>query len=107
EMGITTSSCIAGVANRAFGTENRANRAPSNAAINGCPDDLLPGTDDDFATEEDNCAGGLNELQDDVANFTFFMAHLAAPPAHPISDGAGADRGPPPFKPAPPHCPAL
>jgi CxxC motif-containing protein (DUF1111 family) len=93
EMGITTSSCIAGVANRAFGTENRANRAPSNAVINGCPDDLVPGTDDDFATEEDNCAGGVNELQDDVANFTFFMAHLAAPPAQAISAGSAADRG--------------
>ena len=59
EMGITTSSCNFGVANRSFGTENRANRAPSNAVINGCPDDLVPGTDDDFATEENNCAGGL------------------------------------------------
>jgi CxxC motif-containing protein (DUF1111 family) len=93
EMGITTSSCNSGVANRSFGTENRANRAPSNAVINGCPDDLLPGTDDDFATEFDNCAGGLNELQDDVANFTFFMAHLAAPPAQAIAANSAADRG--------------
>ena len=80
EMGITTSSCNGGVANRAFGTENRANRAGTNAVINGCPDDAVPGTDDDFATEANNCAGGVNELQDDVANFTFFMAHLAPPP---------------------------
>jgi CxxC motif-containing protein (DUF1111 family) len=93
EMGITTSSCNRGVANRSFGTENRANRAPSNAVINGCPDDLVPGTDDDFATEENNCAGGLNELQDDVANFTFFMAHLAAPPRATISAGSAAERG--------------
>jgi CxxC motif-containing protein (DUF1111 family) len=93
EMGITTSSCNFGVANRSFGTENRANRAPSNAVINGCPDDLVPGTDDDFATEENNCAGGVNELQDDVANFTFFMAHLAAPPAVAISAGSAQDRG--------------
>jgi CxxC motif-containing protein (DUF1111 family) len=93
EMGITTSSCNSGVANRSFGTENRANRAPSNAVINGCPDDLVPGTDDDFATEFDNCAGGLNELQDDVANFTFFMAHLAAPPAQAIAANSAADRG--------------
>ena len=91
EMGITTSSCNFGVANRAFGTENRANRAPSNAVINGCPDDLVPGTDDDFATEENNCAGGVNELQDDVANF--FRAHLAAPPAQAIAAGSAADRG--------------
>ena len=93
EMGITTSSCNFGVANRSFGTENRANRAPSNAVINGCPDDLVPGTDDDFATEENNCAGGLNELQDDVANFTFFMTHLAAPPAVAIAAGTAQDRG--------------
>jgi CxxC motif-containing protein (DUF1111 family) len=93
EMGITTSSCIAGVANRAFGTENRANRAGTNAIINGCPDDQVPGTDDDFATEENNCAGGLNQLQDDVANFTFFMTHLAPPPPLAISAGSAADRG--------------
>jgi len=93
EMGITTSSCTGGVANRAFGTENRANRAPSNAVINGCPDDQVPGTDDDFATELNNCAGGVNELQDDVANFTFFMAHLAAPPALAITAGSTQDRG--------------
>jgi CxxC motif-containing protein (DUF1111 family) len=93
EMGITTSSCSRGVANRAFGTENRANIAGSNAVINGCPDDQVPGTDDDFATEENNCAGGLNELQDDVANFAFFMAHLAAPPRLAITAGSAADRG--------------
>ena len=93
EMGITTSSCNFGVANRSFGTENRSNRAPTNALINGCPDDLVPGTDDDFATEENNCAGGVNELQDDVANFTFFMTHLAAPPAVPIAAGSAQDRG--------------
>jgi CxxC motif-containing protein (DUF1111 family) len=93
EMGITTSSCNGGVANRAFGTENRANRAPSNAVINGCPDDAVPGTDDDFATETNNCAGGVNELQDDVANFTFFMTHLAPPPPLAIVAGTAQDRG--------------
>jgi CxxC motif-containing protein (DUF1111 family) len=93
EMGITTSSCNGGVANRAFGTENRANRAPSNAVINGCPDDAVPGTDDDFATETNNCAGGVNELQDDVANFTFFMTHLAPPPPVAIVAGTAQDRG--------------
>jgi len=93
EMGITTSSCNGGVANRAFGTENRANRAPSNAVINGCPDDAVPGTDDDFATETNNCAGGVNQLQDDVKNFTFFMAHLAPPPPVAISAGTAQDRG--------------
>ena len=93
EMGITTSSCIRGARNNAFATENRANRAGTNAIINGCPDDQVPGIDDDFAAEENECAGGVNELQDDVANFTFFMAHLAAPPALPIAAGSAADRG--------------
>ena len=93
EMGITTTSCIRGAANSAFATENRANRAPTNAVINGCPDDQLPGTDENFAAENNNCAGGLNELQDDVANFTFFMAHLAAPPQLAIAPGSSQDRG--------------
>ena len=80
EMGITTSSCAAGQVVSDFATENRANRSPTNAVINGCPDDLVPGTDDNFAAENNNCAGGLTGVQDDVANFAFFMRHLAAPP---------------------------
>jgi CxxC motif-containing protein (DUF1111 family) len=93
EMGITTSSCNRGVPNRTFATENRANMAGTNAVINGCPDDQKPGTDDDFATANNNCASGLNQLQDDVANFTFFMAHLAPPPPVPITAGSSQDRG--------------
>jgi CxxC motif-containing protein (DUF1111 family) len=93
EMGITTDSCIRGTVNRAFATENRANRAGTNAVINGCPDDAVPGTDDSLAAETNNCAGGVNELQDDIGFFTFFMAHLAAPPALPISAGSAQDRG--------------
>ena len=93
EMGITTSSCIRGTPNLAFATENRANRAPTNAIINGCPDDQVPGTDDDLAEETNNCAGGVNELQDDVANFTFFMAHLAPPVPVAITPGSSQDRG--------------
>ena len=80
EMGITTTSCAAGRAVTDFATENRANRLPSNAVINGCPDDLVPGTDDNFAAEENNCANNLTAIQDDVANFAFFMRNLAPPP---------------------------
>jgi len=80
EMGITTTSCAGGTVVRDFATENRANRAPTNAVINGCPDDMKPGVDDDQAAETNNCAGGLTEVQDDVANFAFFMRALAAPP---------------------------
>ncbi|HEY4970312.1 MAG TPA: di-heme oxidoredictase family protein [Steroidobacteraceae bacterium] len=93
EMGITTTSCTRGSVNAAFATENRANRAGTNAIINGCPDDQKPGIDDDFAGENANCAGGLNALQDDVDNFTFFMAHLAPPPQVPITAGSSQDRG--------------
>jgi CxxC motif-containing protein (DUF1111 family) len=89
-MGITTTSCAAGQVVNDFATENRANRAPTNAVINGCPDDLVPGTDDNFAAEENNCAGGLTEVQDDVANFAFFMRNLApAPRALDNSQGRG------------------
>jgi CxxC motif-containing protein (DUF1111 family) len=80
EMGITTTSCAAGTVVNDFATENRANRSPTNAVINGCPDDLKPGTDDNVAADTNNCAGGLTEVQDDVANFAFFMRNLAAPP---------------------------
>jgi CxxC motif-containing protein (DUF1111 family) len=93
EMGITTDSCIRGSVNLAFATENRANRAPTNAIINGCPDDQVPGTDDRLSAETNNCAGGVNELQDDLALFTFFMAHLAPPPRLPIQAGSAASRG--------------
>ena len=93
EMGITTTSCNRGVVNRTFATENRANRTPTNAVINGCPDDAVPGVDDDLAAETNNCAGGLDELQDDVAEFTFFMTHLAPPPQVAITAGSAADRG--------------
>jgi CxxC motif-containing protein (DUF1111 family) len=80
EMGITTTSCAGGAVVRDFATENRANRPGTNAIINGCPDDMVPGVDDDFAAEENNCAGGLTEVQDDVANFAFFMRNLAPAP---------------------------
>ena len=80
EMGITTTSCNNGQAINDFATENRANRTPTNAVINGCPDDQIPGTDDDFA-EETGCAGdAANEAQDDVELFAEFMRDLAPPP---------------------------
>ncbi|MES1176185.1 MAG: di-heme oxidoredictase family protein [Myxococcales bacterium] len=93
EMGITTTSCINGAANNAFATENRANRAPTNALINGCPDDPKPGVDDDFAAETGCTGPNANILQDDLANFTFFMAHLAPPPQVAIRAGTAEDRG--------------
>jgi CxxC motif-containing protein (DUF1111 family) len=80
EMGITTTSCAGGTVVNDFATENRANRTGTNAVINGCPDDMKPGTDDNQAADDNNCAGGVTDVQDDVANFAFFMRALAAPP---------------------------
>jgi CxxC motif-containing protein (DUF1111 family) len=80
EMGITTTSCAGGTVVSDFATENRANRAGTNAVINGCPDDMHPGVDDDQAKDDNNCAGGLTDVQDDVANFALFMRQTAAPP---------------------------
>jgi CxxC motif-containing protein (DUF1111 family) len=80
EMGITTTSCAGGTLITDFATENRANRSGTNAVINGCPDDMKPGIDDDIGPETNNCSGGRTEVQDDVANFAFFMRNSAAPP---------------------------
>jgi CxxC motif-containing protein (DUF1111 family) len=81
EMGITTTHCAGGAVVNDFATENRANSVPSNAkASNGCPDDMVPGTDDNAAAENNNCSGGITVVQDDVANFAFFMRALAPPP---------------------------
>jgi CxxC motif-containing protein (DUF1111 family) len=94
EMGITTTHCAQGQVITAFATENRANRAGTNAVINGCPDDAKPGIDDDGAADDfNNCAGGVSGLQADVQNFTFFMAHLAPPPQVAIVAGTSQDRG--------------
>jgi CxxC motif-containing protein (DUF1111 family) len=93
EMGITTTHCIKGAPNNAFAIENRANHAPTNGIINGCPDDQVPGVDDDFVALHNGCPGGLNQLQEDVENFTFFMAHLAPPPQIAIVAGTSQDRG--------------
>jgi CxxC motif-containing protein (DUF1111 family) len=83
EMGITTQHCIAGVSVLAFASESKPNGVTLPA---GCDDRALPvpgapaGTDDGVGS----CAGGLTEIQDDVANFTKFMTFLAPLPRLPI-----------------------
>jgi CxxC motif-containing protein (DUF1111 family) len=80
EMGITTQHCIKGASVLAFATESKPNGVTVPA---GC-DDRAPaapagipvGTDDAVGS----CAGGLSELQDDVAEFFEFMTHLAPAP---------------------------
>lgn len=72
EMGITTQSCVRGRAITAFASENLPNNMP---LAPGCPDDLIPGTDEAVGS----CAGGLTLIQDDVEAFTDFMTFLAPP----------------------------
>jgi CxxC motif-containing protein (DUF1111 family) len=90
EMGITTSHCAGGTRVDDFSTENRANRSATNAVINGCADDGKPGIDDDQALDSNNCAGGVTQVQDDVANFAFFMRNTAAPPRAADNSNGGA-----------------
>jgi CxxC motif-containing protein (DUF1111 family) len=81
EMGITTQHCIKGTSVTAFATESQPNGiaqpagcddlAPAQPAGNGVP----AGTDDAVGS----CAGGLTEIQDDVAEFAEFMTFLAPP----------------------------
>jgi len=84
EMGITTQSCYLGTPILAFAFENQPNNKAPDAGCNG--GDLAPAhppgnpgipefTDDAVG----ECSDGLDEIQDDLANFLFFMEHLAPP----------------------------
>ncbi len=97
EMGITTQSCYKGTSILSFAFENLPNNVQQPAGCNG--GDLAPSqppgnplipefTDDAVGS----CAGGLSEVQDDLANFLFFMEHLAPPPQD-FSDPIGAAIG--------------
>jgi CxxC motif-containing protein (DUF1111 family) len=98
EMGISTQSCYKGVSILAFANDNQSNNHHPKA---GCNDgDLAPAqpagnplvpqfTDDAVGS----CAGGLSEVQDDLANFLLFMERMAPPPqdtSDPISFAIGA-----------------
>lgn len=89
EMGITTQSCYKGTSILAFAFENLPNNVAAAPGCNG--GDLKPAnpagdpevpefTDDAVGS----CAGGLSEVQDDMANFLFFMEHLSPPPQAPL-----------------------
>ena len=92
EMGITTQHCIGGTSVTAFATESQPNgiaqplgcddRAPPQPSGNGVP----AGTDDAIGS----CAGGLTEIQDDVAEFAEFMTFLAPPPRGTITTAVTA-----------------
>ncbi len=96
EMGITTESCYKGTEILAFAFEN----LPNNRDIAGCNGgDLAPAqpagnpkvpefTDDAVG----ECEDGESEVQDDLANFLFFMEHMA-PPAQSFPDPISAVLG--------------
>ena len=79
EMGITTQHCLNGVSINTFATESKPNGVAQPA---GCDDrgaggaGIPAGTDDGVGS----CAGGLTEIQDDVAEFFEFMTFLAPAP---------------------------
>jgi CxxC motif-containing protein (DUF1111 family) len=92
EMGISTQHCIGGVSNVAFGTESKPNGIAQPA---GC-DDRGPGGPGVPAGIDDgvgSCAGGLTEIQDDVAEFAEFMTFLAPAPRLPIDPNINLQGG--------------
>lgn len=100
EMGITTQSCYKGTSILAFAFENLPNNVAAAPGCNGgdlkpanpAGNPLIPQFTDDAVG---SCAGGLSEVQDDMANFLFFMEHLAPPPqdtSDPISFALGANQ---------------
>jgi len=98
EMGITTQNCYKGTSILAFAFENLPNNVAQPAGCNG--GDLAPAQpagDPSVPVETDDavgsCAGGRSEVQDDLANFLFFMENLAPPPqdtSDPISFAIGS-----------------
>ena len=85
EMGITTQSCVDGVSNLAFALEQFPNNIAPPAGCNGgdlapanpAGDPQIPQFTDDVVG---SCAGGRDEVQDDIALFALFMTSLAPPP---------------------------
>lgn len=93
EMGISTQSCFKGHSITAFATDNQSNNAAVDDACNG--GDLKPRNADGTYTDDvvGDCSGGVDEVQDDMANFRIFMEHLAPPPqdlSDPIGFAGGA-----------------
>jgi len=92
-MGISTQSCFKGTAITAFAADNQSDNASLDPSCNG--GDLAPRQPDGSFTDDavGSCAGGLDEVQDDMENFRTFMEHLAPPPqdlSDPFSFAAGA-----------------
>jgi CxxC motif-containing protein (DUF1111 family) len=96
EMGITTQSCIGGTSNVSFATESAPNGIPEPLGCDdlapAAPAGVPPGTDDSVGS----CAGGLTEVQEDIANFAKFMTFLA-PTARDNSNAIAVAAGQPLF----------
>jgi CxxC motif-containing protein (DUF1111 family) len=92
EMGISTQSCFKGNSITAFAADNQSNNAAVDASCNG--GDLAPRQPDGSFTDDavGSCAGGLDQVQEDMENFRTFMERLAPPPqvtSDPIGFTAG------------------
>jgi CxxC motif-containing protein (DUF1111 family) len=98
EMGISTQSCYKGTSILAFASENEPNKRAPEPGCNGgdlkpanpAGDPNIPEFTDDVVG---SCADGKTEIQDDMANFLFFMERLAPPPRNitdPVSVVLGA-----------------
>jgi CxxC motif-containing protein (DUF1111 family) len=96
EMGITTQHCFRGTSITAFATESAPNGVAQPAGCDdraeAAPAGVPAGTDDAVGS----CAGGLTELQEDVANFLTFMTFLA-PTERDLSDAVAINAGAPVF----------
>jgi len=101
EMGISTQSCFRGQSVLAFALDNQSNNTRLADGCNG--GDLAPvQTADGIPTYTDDAVGpctdpatgaAIDEVQDDLANFTLFMERLAPPPpdlSDPVATGLGA-----------------
>jgi len=98
EMGISTQSCFRGTSILAFATDNQSNNVtPKAGCHNGdlapahpAGDPQVPQFTDDAVGD---CVAGQSEVQEDMANFLFFMERMAPPPpdlSDPISTAIGA-----------------
>jgi CxxC motif-containing protein (DUF1111 family) len=92
EMGITTQHCVKGTSVLDFATESQ----PNGVAVSAFCDDLAPrqtvaGIPAQVDDAVGSCAGGVDEIQDDVAEFTEFMTRLAPPTRGTVT--AAANRG--------------
>jgi len=92
EMGITTQHCIGGTSITSFATESKPNGI---AQPVGCDDRGLGGAGIPAGTDDGvgSCAGGLSEIQDDVALFAQFMTFLAPAPRLPIDPNINLQGG--------------